>query len=58
MNLKEITSSTVALLVAGVLVLVVGSFTANGGFQLAGGLILLAGVVRALEQSRRRSDRD
>ncbi|WP_154659581.1 hypothetical protein [Arenimonas composti] len=56
MNLKQITPSTFALLVAGLLVLVVGTYTANGGFQLAGGLILLVGVILAFSQACRRQN--
>ncbi|MCB1568732.1 MAG: hypothetical protein KDI69_07980 [Xanthomonadales bacterium] len=55
MNLKQIKSSTVALLVAGVLILSVGTYTTNGGFQLAGGLVLLVAIILAISQASRRS---
>lgn len=54
MNLKQIKPGTFALLVAGMLPLAVGTYTANGGFQLAGGLILLVGLVLAFNQAGKR----
>ena len=54
MNLKQIKSSTIALLVAGVLILAVGTYTTNGGFQLAGGLVLLAAIILAISQASSR----
>lgn len=58
MNPKQLTSSTIALLVAGVLVFGVGTYTQNGGFQLAGGLICLVAVILALRgPSRTPGDR-
>ena len=56
MNLKQITPSTFALLVAGLLALAVGTYTANGGFQLAGGLILLVGLILAFNQAGKRQN--
>jgi hypothetical protein len=58
MSLKKISSSTVALLAAGVLVLAVGIYTQNGGFQLAGGLMLVVAAIRAIGQSINRSSGD
>lgn len=55
MNLKQIKSGTIALLVAGVLVFVVGTYTANGGFRLAGGLILVVAVILAISQASSRA---
>ena len=55
MNLKQITSSTVALLVAGVLILIVGTYTTNSGFQLAGCLVLLVATILAISQASSRS---
>lgn len=54
MSLKPITSSTIALLVAALLILGVGIYTDNGGFQLAGGLVLVAGVLLAFPQAGKR----
>ncbi|MFC3715055.1 hypothetical protein ACFONC_02665 [Luteimonas soli] len=56
MNLKQIKSSTIALLVAGVLILSVGTYTTNGGFQLAGGLVLLVAIILAISQASNRTD--
>lgn len=56
MNPKQHTSSTIALLVTGVLVFGVGTYTQNGGFQLAGGLICLVAVILALRGPSRTPD--
>jgi uncharacterized membrane protein len=53
MRLERISSATFALLVAALLVLAVGAYTSNGGFQLAGGLFLLVAIVRAFSDLRR-----
>lgn len=50
MKLQQITSSTVALLLAALLVLLTGIYTDNGGFQLAGALLLLVAVLLAFKQ--------
>lgn len=55
MNLQRVTSSSLSLLVAGVFVLLVGTYTDNGGFQLAGALLLVVGLIRAFNQARNRS---
>lgn len=55
MNFKSIKSSTVALLHVGVLVLAVGTHTENGGFQLAGGIMLLVAAILAFNQASDRS---
>jgi hypothetical protein len=52
MNLKNVGTSTVALLVCGLFILATGWYTDNGGFQLAGALVLLAGVLRAYHEAR------
>ncbi|MCA9968631.1 MAG: hypothetical protein KC425_00370 [Anaerolineales bacterium] len=52
MSLKHIASSTIALIVAGILILSVGTYTDNGGFQLAGALILLVGIILAFSQAK------
>ena len=51
MNLKNVAAGTFALLVAGLLIAGVGTYTQNGGFQLAGALVLLAGLVVAVKQA-------
>ena len=50
-NPRRITPGTLALVVAALLVLAVGLYTANGGFQLAGALILLVGIFLAITQA-------
>lgn len=55
MNLKQISSSTVALLVAALFALLTGAYTDNGGFQLAGALLPMVGLVLASNRAR---DRD
>ena len=56
MNHKQIKSTTIAMLVAGALILVVGTYTTNGGFQLAGGLVLLVAIILAISQASSRAD--
>ncbi|WP_162374178.1 hypothetical protein [Pseudoxanthomonas sangjuensis] len=56
MGLKQIRSSTVALLVAALLFLAVGTYTDNGGFRLAGELILAVGLLVAFSQAMKRND--
>lgn len=57
MKLTQIKSTTIALFVSGLFVLLVGRYTANGGFQLAGGIVLLVAAVRAFNQARQKADR-
>ena len=58
MNARQLTSSTIALLVAGIVIFGVGTYTQNGGFQLAGGLVCLVAVIMALRgPSRSPGDR-
>ncbi len=52
MDLKRISASTVALLVAALVVLATGVYTDNGGFRLAGILLLVTGILVALGQAR------
>lgn len=56
MNFRQIKPATFALMVAGVFILVVDAYTENGGFKLAGGLILLAAIVLAFNQASKRPD--
>lgn len=51
MNLKQIKPSTVSLLVCGLLMILVGTYTDNGGFQLAGAMLALICVILALSQA-------
>lgn len=52
MSLKRIAPETFALIVVGLLVLVVGAYTDNGGFRLAGAILLVVGVLVAFRQAR------
>ena len=58
MNLKQITSSTISLIVAAILLLVVGTYTDNGGFQLAGAILLTIPIITAFNQARKRDSSD
>ena len=58
MNLRQISSSAIALLLTAVFILAVGTYTDNGGFQLAGALILVVGAILAFNQARGRSGTD
>ena len=49
---------TIALLVTGLFILATGAYTDNGGFQLAGALVLLVGVLLGLNQAAGRDDGD
>ncbi|MDH5832738.1 hypothetical protein [Luteimonas kalidii] len=51
MNIRQVQPATIALLVAGALVLATGLYTVNTGLQLAGGLILIVGAILALGQA-------
>ncbi|MBK7472935.1 MAG: hypothetical protein KAX84_02215 [Burkholderiales bacterium] len=53
MDMKKIRLDSIALLAAAAIVLCTGYYTDNGGFQLAGGLILLGGVALAYTQARK-----
>jgi hypothetical protein len=55
MNLKQVTRGTFALFVTALVVLAIGAYTDNGGFQLAGALFLLVALVVAINEAR---DRD
>lgn len=58
MNLRQISSSAIALLLAAAFLIAVGTYTANGGFQLAGALVLVVGGILAFNQARGRSGTD
>ena len=51
MNFKLIKPGTYAISVAGILALAVGTYTGNGGFQLAGALFLAIALVVGLNQA-------
>lgn len=53
MNFKQITASTISLIVAAMLFLVVGTYTDNSGFQLAGGILLTVALITAFNQARK-----
>ena len=52
MSLKSIQSSTVAMLLGGVFLVAVGTYTDNGGFHFAGGILLLVALIVALNQAQ------
>lgn len=56
MNLKQVTPGTIALLVAAALLFGVGTYTDNGGFQLAGGVVLVVALLLAFSQARGSQD--
>jgi len=56
MKPRGIPASTIALLVSGLLILATGTYTENGGFQLAGAIVLAVGVLLALRQATGRRD--
>ncbi len=58
MNLKQIKPGTMALLVGGLFMLLVGTYTGNGGFQFAGVLLLLVSTITALHQASSRQSAD
>jgi len=58
MNPKQINSSAIAILVTALVVLGVGAYTGNGGFQLAGALFLLVGMLLASHQAHERGGPD
>lgn len=58
MNLKQIKSSTLTLLVCGLLMLLVGTYTENGGFQLAGAMLVVICLILALSQATGKSGSD
>jgi len=58
MNLKQIKSSTLTLLVCGLLMLLVGTYTENGGFQLAGAMLVVICLILALSQATGKNGSD
>lgn len=55
MKLKQIKPSTVSLFVAALLMLATGTYTDNGGFQLAGIILLVVVLITAFNQARDRN---
>ena len=51
MNFHRVRPSTIAILLCGVFVLATGMYTDNGGFQLAGCILLVIGLINALNQA-------
>ena len=58
MNLKNIKSTTYALFVAALFVLLTGTYTDNGGFQLAGGMLIFVTLILALGQASGKKSAD
>ena len=58
MNLKKITPSTISLIVTAILIFTVGAYTDNSGFQLAGGIFLVAALITAINQARKQDTSD
>ena len=58
MNLKNIKSTSYALLVAGLVILLTGTYTDNGGFQLAGGMLIFITLIIALGQAGSKKSTD
>lgn len=52
MDLKRITPDAIALCVSAFLLVAVGVSTDNGGFTLAGGIMLVVGALLAWQQAR------
>ena len=52
MQLRKIKPTTIALLLAALVVVVVGTYTDNGGFQLAGFIMLFVAFITAFNQAR------
>ncbi len=52
MDLRRVRPTSIALIVAGLVVLSVGDYTHNGGFRLAGGILALVGLLQAVLQVR------
>ena len=55
MNSKLVKSPNFSLFVAGLVTLLVGTYTDNGGFQLAGGMLCFISLVRWLASRGKQS---
>ena len=58
MNLKRVKPSTVSLLLCGFFILLVGTYTENGGFQLAGVMLAVICLILALGQATSKNGAD
>jgi len=58
MNLQKIKPSTISLIVVAVMILAVGTYTDNSGFQFAGGIFLTVALITAFNQARKRNISD
>ncbi len=56
MDLRKIRPNTFAIIIAGVIALIIGTYTNNVGFQMAGGLFMLVGLLVGYSQVRGRDD--
>ena len=54
MQLSQIKPTTISLLLAALVMVVVGTYTDNGGFQLAGVILLVVASITAFNQARKR----
>ena len=54
MQLSQIKPTTISLLLAALVMVVVGTYTDNGGFQLAGVILLVVVLITAFNQARER----
>ena len=56
MDLSRIRPTTVALAIAAGMMVLVGSYTDNGGFQLAGLIVGVVAVITGFNQARSRGE--
>ncbi len=54
MDLRQIRPTTISLLLAALVMAAVGTYTDNGGFQLAGVILLVVVLITAFNQARGR----
>ena len=54
MHLSQIKPTTISLLLAALVMVVVGTYTDNGGFPLAGVILLVVVLITAFNQARDR----
>ena len=52
MNPKNVQSSAIAMLLGALFLLAAGTYTDNGGIQLAGGILLVVALIVAFNQAR------
>ena len=56
-NIRNVSSKSIALMVTGLFIAGVGTYTHNTGFQFAGALIFSVGIGIAIDQARKPSKR-